>query len=147
MDFKSLLYSLRSAALGMAASLVLLVIFAFAAYNTPDPNSLVGVAAVIPLVIGGLASGLLASLSDDARPLVAALLAGIAFAVILAFASLVASLICGQPISMLGLLISCGVSIATSAVGGFVGQRRRVASHSKKSMLRSVQKRAKGYSR
>ena len=117
MNGKMLLNSLKGAAIGLAAALILLLIFNFISLKTQDPDRLVPFFAHAAQFIGGAVAGFAASRFHRMNGMISGAIAGGFYAIII----LLGAAFSEGEFSVLTSLLICAGILAVSAVTGILG--------------------------
>ncbi len=135
MDGKIILSALRGMAIGLAASLILLLAFNFIAMKGADPDKPLSAFAYITQALGAGASGFAAAKFSKEKGLVTGALAGVMYA----FVIILGAIITKGNFSFLSAIITAVASVGIASVFGILGlPTEKSKSASYKSMMKRL---------
>ena len=123
---KELLFaSLRGTLIGIAATVLSSLIMTAVALMTKDPESVIGIFALVSLVIGSLLGGIIANKTDTEQRMGASLVSGGVYVIILWLLSLFFRADTPEPTSPLITVVGYIGCIAVSLIGGIIARPKQ----------------------
>ncbi len=131
---------LRGVLFGIGSAIVLMLVLSAVALATKDPDSLIGWLAMAALLGGAFICGVVSVRSDSKRGLVAGIIGGAAYVLILWLISLFFRGEVADPMTPLGMALRYATCILAAFLGGLIGHgsapRTREGKHSPTALAR-----------